>query len=65
MEDNFDLNDWEALSEGSRRMSSGLPLVYWLFIWIFIILGVVMIIALPVCIVWRIGQLIEWLKDVL
>ena len=65
MEDNFDLNDWNALSEGSRRAGSDLPLLYWIFIGIFIILGAAMAIALPICIVWRIGQLIEWLKDVL
>jgi len=32
MEDNFDLNDWEALSEGSRRAGSDLPLLFWIFI---------------------------------
>lgn len=41
MEDNFDLNDWEALSEGSRRNGSDNPL--WELLLIFIVLVVIIV----------------------
>ncbi len=43
MEDNFDLNDWEALSEWSRRSDSDNPLWEWLLIFIVIVVIIVLI----------------------
>lgn len=65
MEDNFDLNDWEALSENSRRSGSDITWWHWLFLIIFIVLIIAVVYAVSYCIGWRIGQLIGWLGTVL
>lgn len=43
MEDNFDLNDWEAISEGSRRSASDTSWWHWMFIIIVIVMIIVIV----------------------